>query len=134
MANLGYLSLQKALFLKLSGDSALQALTTGVHDRAPQNSEFPYVVIGDMEGKDWSTKTTSGTEYLFEIQVWSREGGRKEAATIMERIYQLLHDGSMTVENNSLVLMRLVANAISLENDGWTYLGTMQFRALLQSN
>ena len=52
----------------------------------------------------------------------------------MERLHALLHQASLSVTGQALVLMRFTGSAITLENDGWTYHGTMQFRALLQAS
>jgi hypothetical protein len=109
------------------------AMVEGVYDRPAQGSLFPYITLGDSSGSDYSTKNTTGTEQIVTLQIWSREGGRKEAATIMELIYQLLHQGSLSVTGQILSMIRFVASEISVENDGWTYKGVMRFRALLQS-
>lgn len=134
MASLGYTALQKALFQKLSSDTTLSALITGVFDRPPQDIQFPYAQIGDMQGKDWSTKTSSGMEYEVKIHIWSREGGRRQSSLIMERIYNLLHQGSLSIETHALVQSWFVSAMSDLENDGVTYRSTMEFRVLMQSN
>lgn len=133
MPNLAHIALQKAVFLRLSGDSALAALVGGVYDRVPQDANFPYVSIDPLKGTDWSTKTTRGMEFEVQVNVWSREGGKKQAATIMEQIFALLHDASFSVENNTLVLSRLAHSTVNVEKDGWTYAGIMQFRMLLEN-
>lgn len=134
MPNLAHFSLQKALYLRLSGDSSLAALVSGVYERVPQDAVFPYISIAPLVGKDWSTKTTRGMEFEVQVNVWSREGGQKQAATIMEQILSLLHDASFTVENNTLVLSRLTDSTIEQQSDGWTYAGKMQFRMLLENS
>ena len=39
--------LQKAIYGALTGDSALMAMITGVHDHVPQDTAYPYVTIGE---------------------------------------------------------------------------------------
>jgi hypothetical protein len=133
MTAFSQLALQTALYNKFTGDTTLMTLAA-VYDRTPKGTAFPYVTIGDSTASDWSTKTTSGTEQNFSIHVWSREGGRAQAANIMERVYELLHEGTLGVPNHTLVLSRLVSSALILESDGFTYHGTMRFRALLQAS
>jgi hypothetical protein len=123
--------LQKAIYQTLSGDATLMGLVTGVYDRPPQGSAFPYITLGESEGRDWSTKTTSGMEQIVSQHVWSREGGRKQASLIMERIHTLLHDAGLSVEGQTLISLRFSASSLNLENDGWTYHGILRFRAFM---
>ena len=134
MANFSHAPLQQAIYQRLTGDSALMALVSGVFDRPPEGTPFPYVTLGESMGSDWSTKTTTGMEHHLSLHIWSREGGRKEAATIMERLHTLLHQTNLSVSGQTLVMIRFTASAIALEDDGWTYHGRMDFHALLQAN
>lgn len=126
--------LQKTIYQTLTGNGTLMALINGVFDRPPQGTPMPYITIGESHSQDWSSKTTSGVEHLLTIHVWSREGGRKEAALIMESIHTLLHQANLTVEGHSLVLIRYISSDITLENDGYTYHGNIRFRALLEAS
>lgn len=134
MGSFSHYPLQKAVFQALSADTGLLSQITGVFDRPPQNQAYPYVMIGESSISDWSTKTTSGTEQVISLHIWSREGGRKQNEIIMEKVHSLLHDAAMTVDGNTLVLIKFVSSSIAIENDGWTYHGIMRFRALLQYN
>jgi hypothetical protein len=134
MGNFSHLPLQKAIYQKLTGDASLMALVTGIYDRLPQHTDFPYIAIGESSGSDWSTKTTSGADQNLTLHIWSREGGRKEAAAIMERIHALLHDQAMTIEGQALVMSRFISSNILLDDDGWTYQGIMRFRVLSEIN
>lgn len=134
MANFSHLPLQEAVYAALTGDSPLMALVTGIYDRPPEGTAFPYVTLGESTGSDWSNVATVGMEHLFTLHIWSREGGRKQSATIMERLHTLLHQASLSITGQMLVMMRFSASDIVLENDGWTYHGIMKFHALLQAN
>jgi hypothetical protein len=134
MSNFSQLSLQTAIYAKLTGDTTLMAMVEGVYDRPFQGAAFPYVTIGDSLAKDLSNKLTNGTDHKMTLHVWSREGGRAQTATIMERLYQLLHQGTLTITGQTLVIMQFTASAIQLESDGETYHGTLALRVILQSN
>ncbi len=127
------LALQTAIYEKLTGDTTLMALAK-VYDHTPQGSAFPYVTIGDSTAKDISRMGAVGTEHKMTLHVWSREGGRAQTATIMNRLYELLHQGTLTVIGHTLVIMQFTASAITLENDGNTYQGTLAFRIVLNAN
>lgn len=134
MPAFSYLALQTSIYATLIGDATLMGLVEGVYDRVPDNADFPYVTIGDMQGKDWSSKTFSGCQYTIEIHVYSREGGRTEAATIMGRIYTLLHGQALSVSGQTMILMQYISGDIALETDGWSYHGHIRFNTLLQAS
>lgn len=134
MASFSHYSLQKAVYQALTGNTGFMALVTGIYDRPPQETVFPYVTIGEAVISDWSSATTSGTEQVISIHAWSREGGRKQAVSIMEKIYATLHDANFSVEGHTLVMIRFAGSSVTLENDGFTYQGQMKFRAYLESS
>jgi hypothetical protein len=105
MANFSHYPLQQAIYQTLAGDTTLMALISGVFDRPPEGTAFPYVTIGESAGSDWSTKTTTGMSHNVSLHIWSREGGRKQAATIMERLHTLLHQASFSVTGQTLVMI-----------------------------
>lgn len=134
MSIYGHSELQKALYAKLSADSALSALIIGVYDAVPANTNFPYVVMGEALARDWSSTTTSGAAYSAALRVFSRDGGRKQALAIMERLYALLHMQTLSVSGHTAVSVRYESSETRLEDDGITYQGIMRMRILLQQN
>jgi hypothetical protein len=125
--------LQKAIYQLLTGDTTLMALVTGIYDRPPQGTTYPYILLGVAQSEDWSTKTTSGSEHELCIRAWSREGGSRQAALIMERVHGVLHGASPAVAGQAVALMRYSGSDMALQNDGVTLLGTMRFRVLLEA-
>jgi len=134
MANFSHYPLQSAIHAALTGNSPLMALISGVYDRPPQGTAYPYVTLGAMTGVDWSTKTTKGMEYSITLHVWSQQGGRKEVAVIMESLYAVLHQASLSVTGQTLVMMRFISSEINEQSDGYTYEGIMKFAAFLESD
>ena len=134
MAHFSHYPLQSAIYQALTANSTLMALVSGVYDRTPQNTAYPYVTLGAMTGVDWSTKTTTGMEYSVTLHTWSRQGGRKEAAKIMESLHTILHQASLSVTGQTLVMIRFSSSEIVIENDGCTYQGIMKFTAFLEAN
>jgi hypothetical protein len=134
MPTFSHYPLQQSIYQTFTNDSTLMGLVVGVFDRPVQGTAFPYITLGESAGSDWSTKTTSGMQQVVSLRIWSREGGRAEAATIMQRIHTLLHQAPLTVTGQTLVSIRFIGSDITLGGDGWTYQGAMTFRALLQAN
>lgn len=122
---MGYHSfdLQSAIFSLLSGDSTLDGLigNNKIFDSiAPQDTAYPYVIIGLETMRDVGTKTLDGNVYNVDIDVWSQYRGQKEIKEIMERIYNLLNNATISVSDASSV-MSYVVNAVTLtEVDGIT--------------
>ena len=122
---MGYHSfdLQTAIFSLLSGDSTLDGLigNNKIFDSiAPQDTAYPYVIIGLETMRDVGTKTLDGNVYNVDIDVWSQYRGQKEIKEIMERIYNLLNNATISVSGSNSV-MSYVVNAVTLtEVDGIT--------------
>lgn len=124
--------LQEALYSRLTGDSTLMALVTGVFDAVPEDTVLPSVVIGEGTTTDNATKTLDMRDYIFQIDVWSAYQGMKEAKNIMQRIYSLLHEyNSLAVSGAILVDLRCEFTTQVLESDGTIRHGIMRFRAFI---
>jgi hypothetical protein len=104
-------ALQGAVFEALSGDATLQGLLGGanVFDGAPRNQPAPYVHLGEITARDWSTATEAGSEISFAIVAWSRAEGRSEGLAIADRVVTLLHDAALDLDGWRLVNLRHVA-------------------------
>ncbi len=70
-------ALQKAIFEKLSNDSATLAALGGprIYDDAPARAEFPFMIFGQSTARDWSTGTDVGYEHEVTLHIWSRGRG-----------------------------------------------------------
>ncbi len=131
MSGFALLECQKAIYSRLTGDSTLNAIISGVYDRVPDNTAYPYVTIGNAQWRDWSTQSRQGSEIHLDVHAYSRKGGRKEALDIMARVYALLHDGSLSVTGHHLVMMRCESAQVRQMEDGLSYAGEMNVRLLL---
>lgn len=124
--------LQKAIYETLSGDSSLSALVSGVFNHVPQDSSFPYIVIGEAESSDYSTVTTTAEEVMSTVLVFSRARGSKEALTIMGEIKALLHQASLSLTGCTLIYLRMQGSNISQVKETLTWQGTLIFKALIE--
>ena len=102
---MGYHSfdLQSAVYSLLSGDSSLDTLIGDgrIYDSvAPQDSAYPYVVIGMETVSDAGTNTLDGNIYNLNIEVWSQYRGQKQIKEVMERIYNLVNNVSISVSGS----------------------------------
>ena len=125
--------LQTILFSTLNGDSTLDGIVgdNKIFDNVPQDTAYPYVVIGNINVINRGTKSLDGNEYNVDIDVWSTYRGKKEISDAMERIYELLHDTTYTVSGANMVISQ-VRNTITLvENDGITRHGVLTLSVIV---
>jgi hypothetical protein len=127
-------ALQRAVFAALSADAGLQALLGGPHvfDGAPRNAAAPYVHLGEMAARDWSTATDEGAEIGFAVVAWSRQDGRSEALAIAGRVRMLLHDAALAVEGWRLVNLRHLATETARAEKADGRRAVARFRAVME--
>lgn len=92
-------TLQKAVFTQLDQDGALSAMIDGVYDEVPASASMPYVTLQVPACRDWSSVTTQGYEMELHCTAYSQQGGMKEATNIGQRMHELLHDASLTLDS-----------------------------------
>lgn len=99
--------IQKALYDRLSGDTALLDLATGgVHDHTPEGTTRPYVVIGEAVVTPDNTHDRYGHQTLAGIHVWTEARGHAQGLAITDRIVQLLDHQPLTVVGHQRVAVR----------------------------
>ena len=133
-------AIQEGLYDALIGSTALMAVVTGVYDNALQpedsgnDSEFPYVTIGDNDADEFDTDNTTGFDVTATIHVWSRNRGRKQAKEIQDIIYSILHRQSITVAGGHVIGLDQQFAETFVDPDGLTRHGVQRYRLLVDSN
>ena len=126
--------LQSAIFSTLSGDSSLDSKIgdNKIFDTvAPQDTAYPYVVIGTETSREVNTKDRSGRVYNVDIDVWSQYRGQKETKEIMEILISLLDNTTISVAGATSIVSQVV-NAVTLvEGDGITRHGIVNVDFLI---
>ena len=123
--------LGSSVYAKLTANAPLMSTVTGVFDDVPENTEYPYIVVGEETSADFGSKDKDGRQYTVTIHVWSRFRGLKETKQIMAKIYDLLHNVDLTVSNCIFVNIRQEFTSTMLDSDGITRHGIMRFRVVL---
>lgn len=125
---------QDALYDLLSADATLTALMPGgVYDHVPQETTYPYAVMGYATTDNAGTKTEDMRDFTITIDVWSRYEGHKQTKQIQERIRTLLHRQSLALSAGRVVDMQEEFCESFLDQDGQTYHGVQRFGALFES-
>ena len=105
-----------------------------VYDDVPEGSNAPYIVIGEETAIDAATKDKDANEHTLTLHIWSEYRGRYEIKTLMQEVYEKLHNTAITVSGASLVNMRCEFETTLQEADGITRHGVMRFRAVVFDN
>lgn len=149
MAGYSGLELQTAIYNKLTGDATLQTALGAsgsdkkVYDTVPQGSNFPYIIIGDETGVDWSTKTDHGMEITVTIHAFTRGRARSECKALVGHLHRLLHQQDLSLSTNTQITLDIEFEQCFAEEgdsitgqagtkDLITYHGVARFRALTE--
>ena len=131
--SLALVNVQQALYSKLVADGVLMGMVSGVFDAVPQRTAMPYVVIGDGELASELAVGVNDARCRLELNVWSTPQGRKTVLTIMDRMYGLLHQSTLSVSGYTLVAMQCDAARTELVEEGPHIKGTLVLELLLRS-
>ena len=131
-------ALQQAVNSALNSDANFSGAVTGIYDKPPQDGDsgrfaaFPYAVIGDMNVDPWPTDDWSGSEVTFDVQVFSRSGGNREASQILDFARAALDRADLSVAGYRAVTCDFDGfTGVHMDTDGETRDGLMTFRVLL---
>ncbi len=115
--------IQKAVFTVLTS-----ALNVPVFDNVPQDTKYPYVVVGDDTSVPWDTDDSTGTEATVTIHAWSQYRGRAEVKALLAQIYDALHRQDIAIEDVHVIESIAEFQQTVVESDGLTRHGIIRFR------
>ena len=103
-----------------------------VYDFVPQRAAYPFVSLGNVVSRDWSTSSERGDEHALTLHIWSKARGKKQCHLIVSSVRRVLHDVELSVEDHSLVNLRHEFSDVRLDPDGETFHGIVRFRAVTE--
>ena len=109
-------------------DATIGSVVSGVYDRTPEQVAYPYIVIDTFTSRDWSTRTTLGFNTIVPLVVYSQEG-TQQVLDVLDRIYELIVEGNLTLLDHQLVALRFDTHEVTTQEDGVTVRGDIRFRA-----
>ena len=127
-------SLLQAIFARLSADAALSALVGagGFYDRLLDRTAMPYLVLGALDSRDYSTASEAGEEHFLTLAIWSDGQGQKQAQTIAARVRALLHDQPLVLDGAVLVSLLHRNTRSRREPKSRCHVAEMRFRAVTE--
>ncbi len=127
-------AVRAAVFTRLSDDSMLCDLLGGprVYDHVPERTGYPYVSLGTITTRDWSTQLSHGHEHLVTLHAWSMARGPSQVHTLLARIDELLDGADLTLADHQLVNLTLVFWTAMRDPDTGAYHGLVRLRAVTE--
>ena len=134
MSGLALMEVQRALYTKLQGDGVLMGMVAGVYDNVPQTTALPYVVIGDGRQDGIAADAVGVSQCRLVLDVWTDIGGRKTALVILNRLFSLMHMGTLSMGGYQLVMLRVEHAETTLREQGTRMHGMLVISAIVTEN
>ena len=128
------LALQKAIYLALLDDAAIQAhVSDRIYDAIPQDeTHTPYIVIGEAQVIADAADCIDGSELSLQLDIWSDERvGFPTVKSIAHDVRRVLNSFSPSLEGNRLILFYM-ENVRFLRDPDGTRHAAMTFSALTE--
>ncbi|MDP2121738.1 MAG: DUF3168 domain-containing protein [Hoeflea sp.] len=126
--------LQSAVVERLAGDPDVTAIAGAgrIFDRQITRAEPPYLVLGEMTTSDFSTGDGAGSEHRFEIEAWSKDNGRRQAAALADAVRAALHDADLALAGAVLINLRHERTVSRRAPKSGLHVARLRFRAVTE--
>ena len=123
-----FLILHKAQYDRLKAATSYR-----IFDNLPEQAEFPYIVMGEVSGRDWSDKFEPGQEVFSTVHIWSQYPGRKEAAEMQDAVLRALTSSPLALGPDfHAVFVALDMSEMIIDIDGTTRHGVVRMKYLIE--
>lgn len=102
-----------------------------LYDQVPERAQFPYAIIGDGAFTPLRTHVPLAGNCSMRIRVYSQKPGRKEVLRILDRIYGLLHLGTLTLVESMTLSLHVTLASSQLLSDQRTIEGVLTVNCLV---
>lgn len=129
MIKTSLLPLQIALFKRLK--------ETGykVFDYVEHSTEYPYIVVGTPETKEFVTKTNFGEEVIFTIHAWSNYKGKKECYEMLDSALKIISKKYLELNEEFKVFKTEMLTLTVIDDiDGRTQHGILRLKFYIKEN
>ena len=129
MIKTSLLPLQIALFKRLK--------ETGykVFDYVEHSTEYPYLVVGTPETKEFITKTNFGEEVIFTIHAWSNYKGKKECYEMLDSELKTISKKYLELNEEFKVFKTEMLTLTVIDDiDGRTQHGILRLKFYIKEN
>lgn len=128
-------NLQKAIFSALSADTDIAAVvSTRIYADVPQvddsgdDTQFPFITLGEDTAISDDTKTTLGVEATVQLNLWSRSQNFIEVKNLGKLVHTALHHEPLTITDATHTLTIVESVGYTRDPDGHTKQGVILLR------
>lgn len=127
---------QKALKAALL---ATAVVAERIYDDPPESVAFPWIEIGDGQvipddtSANIGTGSDDGVSEFFDLHVWSRYAGKKQAWDIVDALHTHLHGASLTIPGRASALAWIRNVRMLTDPDGLTRHGVVSLEIIHRS-
>ncbi len=143
MSGYAAFEIQEAIDSVLKSDATLIALLGNGADSILDNpfeaevgvGLYPVLVYSSIESTPFDTKTFEGTDATILITAYSRTKNKKETASILKQVHELLNHATLAVTDNDFVLCRWDGLSDIVRDDseqGVNFRGDIRFKVITQ--
>ncbi len=123
-----FLVLNTAIANRIEADTGREVLGS-----TPENETFPYIMMGALDGRDWSDKFCPGQEVFSTVHSWSQYAGKEEILKINDEILQAVTRAPLDLGSVfNAVFVQMDGNRIIDDIDGFTLHGILTFKFLIE--
>ena len=124
-------ALQAAIFARLSGDSAIEALVGpgAIFDHRQTGRAMPHLVISELLTSDFGPGCE---EHRLTLEVWSDAAGRRQAQEIAARVKALFDAADLSLDGFVLVNLTHQSTRTRREAKSKALVAEIQFRAVTE--
>ena len=121
--------LQVAVYQRLSNDSELNTIITGVYDSVSESAVHPYVTTGEPTVDSLNVKKKHIENIPWVLHCWSQYSGKKEIYDILNAMLKALTKEAWQIEGYRVYNFQIDPNMQVLEDiGGQTYHGILRVR------
>jgi hypothetical protein len=121
------LPLQTSVFTRLNADLS----PTTAHSEVPQNTAYPYVVIGHDSGADFGTRDRYGLDVEVTIDCYSRDTGTDELKNLVDSVLASMASPVFVVTGWQVSVLNFSGVEINELGDGESRLATVTYQFIL---
>jgi hypothetical protein len=121
----------EAIYNKFDADAALKAAVTDLYNTtAPQDTDFPYLVMLLVTSSHEWTFNTDLEDANIQFSIYSNESSPEEAGDIFELLKTCFDDAILTITgwDNFFMVRQSPSNLIRTPDDVWHYIVNYRVR------
>jgi hypothetical protein len=134
MSTLPLSQVKESLYLALHNNAPLKALVQGIYDYVPPEAVFPYIVFDTVTLEPWGLLHPSAYIAQAHLDIYSRQGGQKQALQIASLIRAALHQKTISASGFDVSLVDVSAVESQIEPDGITAKVAVQVRVWMKES